>query len=180
MFEVVLVAVVIAALVPPLLLLGRVSALKNHIEQALAGSRQTDEQMRTLVAAQRDLLFSFDVFERLLACLQYSYDALSVTARAFVCVFRERAASYVERGCEGSLLVNTHMREDRLKQLALELVQQHETEFACLGQDPVRRDALDNGEFSEYLKLLKYIVQRYLSHIEGQVRVPRLACVDVV
>lgn len=115
MFEVILVAVVSAALVPPLLLLCRVSALRNRIEQALAGSRQADEQMQSLVAAQRDLLVSFDVFDKLLVSLQHSYDGLSVTARAFVCAFRERAVSYMERGCEGSLREFLEQMADRLR-----------------------------------------------------------------
>jgi hypothetical protein len=177
MFEVVLVALFAAALIPPMYLLSRVSILKNRVEQALAVSSQSDEYMHTLIAAQRDLVRSFDVFDSLLACLQYSREALGVTARSFICAFRERATSYVERGCEGSLL-NTHIREDRLKQLALTLMQQHETDLSRHGYGPLQPDALDNGDLAEYLKLLKYIVQCYLSHIEGldgdQAGTPRL------
>lgn len=166
MFEIALVSLLVAASIPPLYLLSQVSALKKRVEQMLTTSAGPEEYLHTLVAAQRDLVESFDVFDSLLASLQHSRGALNDTGRAFVSTFRERAASYVERGCEGSLL-STHLRQDRLKQLALKLVQEHQADLTHRGYAPVNLDALDNGDFAEYLKLLKYLVQYHLAHIEG-------------
>lgn len=166
MFEIVLLFLLAAALVPPLCLLGQVSVLKKRVERVLATSAGPEEYSYALVAAQRDLVQSFDVFDSLLASLQYSHGALSPIARVFVATFRDRAAAYVERGCEGSLL-STQLRDDRLKQLAVALAQKHQADLARQGYPPVNQDALDNGDFSEYLKLLKYLVQCYLAYIEG-------------
>lgn len=166
MFEIVLLFLLAAALVPPLCLLGQVSVLKKRVEWVLATSAGPEEYGYALAEAQRDLVQSFDVFDSLLASLQYSHGVLSPTARLFVSIFRERAAAYVERGCEGSLL-STQLREDRLKQLAVILAQKHQADLMRRGYPPVNPDALDNGDFSEYLRLLKYFVQCYLAHIEG-------------
>lgn len=166
MYEVVLVTLLVAALIPPFYLLYRLTHLNHRVEMALGAQGRTDESFHSMVSAQRDLLNSFDVFDSLLTCLQYSHTSLSATARSFVSVFRERAASYIERGCEGSLLA-TYIRQDRLKVLAMELLRQHESDFTRRGYTRLKLDALDNGDFSEYVKLLKYLVQLHLTHIES-------------
>lgn len=164
MFESIVVVIIAVALLPPLYLWKQVSVLKRKVDRTLEFAAVPEEYRQAELGVQRELVQSFDVFDSLLASLQYSREALSGTARAFISTFRERAAAYLERGGEGSLLC-TQVRDDRLKQLAVELLLQHREDIAR--HEAVNPDGLDNGDFSEYLKLLKYLVHRHLLHIGG-------------
>lgn len=164
MFEIVLAAVFAAILAQFLYLLKQVFVLQQKVNRVLkvAGPEEYEDSSTGM---QRELVQSFNVFDSLLASLQstrYTAGTLSNTARAFISTFRERAAAYVERGCEGSLLC-TQVREDKLKRLAVQLLKQCEEEFTF--RESINFDALDNGDFAEYLKIVEYLVHRYLIQI---------------
>ncbi|WP_250462219.1 hypothetical protein [Microbulbifer litoralis] len=158
MFEIALISLLALALVPPLYLLHQVSVLKRKINRALSTDANREFSYNQAVV-QRELVQSFHVFDTLLASMQCWQDGLDDTARDFIATFRERAVAYVERGCEGSLL-STHLRDDRLKLLALQLLSRHPG--VARQRAAISRDAIDNGDFTEYLKLLNELVQRHL------------------
>ncbi|MCW8128011.1 hypothetical protein [Microbulbifer halophilus] len=163
MFEIALISILALALAPPLYLLHQVSVLKKKINRALLVDANR-EFSHNQAAVQRELVQSFHVFDTLLASVQYWPDGLDDTARDFISTFRERAVAYVERGCEGSLL-STQLRDDRLKLLALQLLSKHRE--TSRQRAVISRDAIDNGDFTEYLKLLNELVQCHLGYMDG-------------